>query len=233
MTMKPTKLLHIVLFMLGALGPAAALSCGGVAGEVGTETGNPPVLDKLRLRLEVRDSGVTVIGEAGAVSPGGARVTVRNLTSGEARTVTAAADGSFSARLRGGLEDGYEVTVSSRGEDTTEGVPSDMGSGMSSCDAGPVLLQRCGTSACHGSGSPFSAFAADEMSAASFVDIESAGPCVDEGRIIDSANPEDSLILTKLGPNPPCGSQMPLTAPGQLSVEEVACIASWLDSFRR
>ena len=91
--------------------------CGGSA-EPGTETGNPPGVEARRLHIVLRDSGVEVVGDAGAVSPG-ARVRVTNTSSGEQAEATARADGSVSVIVPGSLEDEYDVTVSNGGGSQT------------------------------------------------------------------------------------------------------------------
>ena len=45
--------------------------------------------------------------------------------------------------------------------------------------------------------------------------------------LADPDDPEASLLYTKLAPNPPCGSQMPLAAP-PLSDAEAACVLEWI-----
>ena len=236
------------ILLLGALAgvPFAATSCGGTAQEVGTETGNPPILDKLKLRLLVRTGSVEVIGDAGAVAPGGVEVTVRNLTNGEERTVASAADGSFSVVLRGGIEDGYEVTISSNGRNTSVSVDEASGSGeipgstnppvddpppMFMCDAAPLLVQRCGVAGCHGAGSAFTAFAANADAPNDFIDVVPDLGGEQCGLVIDSSDPLESLLLRKIEgrQGAACGGLMPLGPP--LSTAEVDCVRSWLLSL--
>jgi len=91
--------------------------CGGTA-EPGTETGNPPGIEARRLHIVLRDSGVEVVGDPGAVSPG-ASVRVTNRSSGEQAEATARADGSVNVVVLGSLEDEYDVTVSNGGGSQT------------------------------------------------------------------------------------------------------------------
>jgi len=48
-------------------------------------------------------------------------------------------------------------------------------------------------------------------------------------KLIDSAEPEKSLIYTKLT-TPPCGSKMPVVPP-YLTATEAACVLSWIKSI--
>jgi hypothetical protein len=48
-------------------------------------------------------------------------------------------------------------------------------------------------------------------------------------KLIDSAEPEKSLIYMKLS-TPPCGSKMPVVPP-YLTATEVACVLSWIKSI--
>jgi hypothetical protein len=228
--MRRLRFASILLFAALACAPLVATSCGGTAQEVGTETGNPPILDKLKLRLLVRTGSVEVIGDPGAVAPGGVEVTVRNLTSGEARTVASAADGSFSVVLRGGIEDGYEVTVSANG--TNSSVSVDQDDGAPTCDAPLLLVQSCGQVSCHGAGSSFGAFAASESAPNDFVDAEPALLDAQCGLIIDSSDPLESLLLRKVEDRQggACGGAMPLGTQG-LNTPDVDCIKSWLLSL--
>ena len=74
-----------------------------------TQTGNPPVLDLRRITLEVSNSEVHIVGKPGAVKPGGTRIEIENLRTGQVVVVTAADDGSFDARVDGSLDDEFEV----------------------------------------------------------------------------------------------------------------------------
>ncbi len=97
--------------------------CGGATndGLLGTETGNPPVVDSRKLRLVAGASGVELIGEAGAV-PSGAQLRLDNRSTGASAVVTAGADGSFQLELAGSPLDTYEVTVTDRGGTVTLGL---------------------------------------------------------------------------------------------------------------
>ncbi|HKP64958.1 MAG TPA: carboxypeptidase-like regulatory domain-containing protein [Polyangiales bacterium] len=74
-----------------------------------TQTGNPPVIKTDRVALHLSSSDVRVIGEPGAVEPGGAKVEVINLTTGMSFTTQAAPDGSFDVEVSGSANDAYSV----------------------------------------------------------------------------------------------------------------------------
>lgn len=59
-------------------------------------------------------------------------------------------------------------------------------------------------------------------------DVEAA-TC--DGLLVDTANPEASLMYTKCAePDPECGNQMPLSGP-RLDDEDLACILAWIESL--
>ena len=146
----PTPLKTILL--LCALAPMTLARCGGSASDasddvlLGTETGNPPVIKKEALHLEVAPGGVRLIGTPGAITPG-ADVQVTNRRTGETVATSAAADGSVDLTLGGQTNDVYEVTVRRGGQSTTITLTgSDLPSDLStlSCEAlgnalGPVI----------------------------------------------------------------------------------------------
>ena len=49
------------------------------------------------------------------------------------------------------------------------------------------------------------------------------------GLLIDSASPDQSVLLTKLTDTPPFQFQMPLGAP-PISAEEMACVQAWVQA---
>ena len=70
--------------------------------------------------------------------------------------------------------------------------------------------------------------------AASFVDVLSVRD-PDCGRIIDSRDYSQSLLLTKITgryPQPGCGGRMPIGS-FIITEEQTECLASWLQQFQR
>jgi hypothetical protein len=96
--------------VLIALCPALLGHCGG-ATQQATETGNPPGVAEQKLHILLRNTGVEVVGDAGAVGAG-ANVSVTNRSSGDHGEAIAKVDGSFDIVVPGSLQDEYEVTVS-------------------------------------------------------------------------------------------------------------------------
>ena len=103
------------------------------------------------------------------------------------------------------------------------------------CDAVTVvLLPRCGGGSCHSNADArIGDFAAGRQQAESFIDVPSVrnASC---GKIIDSQDPSQSLLLRKLigdFPIPTCGGPMPVSG-GDLTDEQIDCMASWLQQFR-
>src|SRR5690242_17105940 len=74
--------------------------------------GNPPVIDADRVALVLQDDGVHVVGEKGAVTPGGVTIHVRNLVSDKSASGRAASSGSFDVKAPGGVNDGFSVQAS-------------------------------------------------------------------------------------------------------------------------
>jgi hypothetical protein len=103
---------HLLVIVVGSL-IAACFSANKPLDS--TQTGNPPVIDTERVALRVSRSDVRVIGAAGAVEPGGAKVEVKNLTTGMSFTTKAAADGSFDLTISGSENDAYSVSAKAGG----------------------------------------------------------------------------------------------------------------------
>lgn len=139
------------MLLLCALAPFTLARCGGSANDpghelLGTETGNPPVIKKEALHLEVAPGGMRLIGAPGAVTPG-AEVRVTNQRTGASAATTAAANGSVDLSISGETSDVYEVIVTREGQQasvtlTMADLPSDLST--LSCEAlgnalGPVI----------------------------------------------------------------------------------------------
>jgi hypothetical protein len=103
----------------------------------------------------------------------------------------------------------------------------------SSFDPGGFLVSNCGTEACHGAGSAtfFAVHGRDRARALLRAAQPSPGGyCQKHPRLIDSANPGQSLIVQKLvAGHEVCGSPMPITGgPHLLARSEVRCFAQWI-----
>jgi hypothetical protein len=99
------------------------------------------------------------------------------------------------------------------------------------CDGFGLVQQYCGSANCHGTpDGAFGGFASSEAAARDFIGEESALACAGQGDIIDPENPSDSLLVTKLSADPPCGSQMPQNG-DPLTPDEVACIEEWISGL--
>ena len=92
-----------------------------------------------------------------------------------------------------------------------------------------IFIPSCATSSCHSA-------RAQQGS----LDLESPGlpkRLLDKqasggpGLLIDSKAPDRSVLVTKLGDNPPFKFQMPLGAP-PLGADEAACIQDWVRAAR-
>jgi len=139
------------------IGLPVALPLGGCLsshdeGAGSTEPGNPPVIAAALVRVEDRDDSVYVVGEAGAVTPGGAEIEVDNDSTGDSTRVTSEADGSFEASVQGDSSDDFSVgAVDAEGDATmsitqrsavTTGSAGAGGAGTPSCECAPGLELR-------------------------------------------------------------------------------------------
>jgi hypothetical protein len=111
-----------------------------------TETGNPPVIDAERVTLMVEHDEVHVVGDKGAVTPGGVTITVRNLVSGKSANSDAAKDGSFDVKAPGSVNDGFRLQASNGVAESkpvfvtqTSAVQGDGKSGALSCEQQTML----------------------------------------------------------------------------------------------
>lgn len=102
------------------------------------------------------------------------------------------------------------------------------GGGGVSCDVvAEVFEVSCNGGGCHDGSAPGN-FGTSEAAALALVDQPtSIAAC---GNFIDTVNPEDSALLTKLD-DPPCGlNRMPLGRP-DLSASQLSCLQEWIESL--
>jgi hypothetical protein len=114
-----------------------AVGCSSTHTPGSTETGNPPVIDAQKISLVVSSGEVHIVGKPGAVTPGGAEITIQVVGSDAVVTTKSAEDGSFEAKVAGGAESVFEVHASSGGEDS-ETVYATHDSATISTDAGEL-----------------------------------------------------------------------------------------------
>lgn len=93
-------------------------------------------------------------------------------------------------------------------------------------DVPMLLAERCSGDVCHSAETPAAGLDLTSPNLASRVVGVAASGC--EGQVLVS--PEGatrSLLFGKLGPNPACGSPMPLGG-DPLSADEVECVGAWI-----
>jgi hypothetical protein len=88
-----------------------------------------------------------------------------------------------------------------------------------------VFVPKCGGATCHGGTAPQQGLDLVSPGVASRVVGLTAKGCA--ATLADPDDPAASLLYTKLAPNPPCGSQMPL-AQLPLSQAEADCVLEWI-----
>ena len=106
------------------------------------------------------------------------------------------------------------------------------------CDAPTkVLTPKCGIGSCHGNqNAVMGDFGIDAEHALKFVD-KPATRHPECGRIIDSRDYSQSLLLLKIRGDIKdpvlCGGIMPIPSFPPLSATQIDCVASWLQQFQR
>lgn len=99
------------------------------------------------------------------------------------------------------------------------------------CDVhSDVFSRSCGNSVCH-EGTINGLDLLGRNVEARLLDVPAGGPiCKSSGlKLINSAMPEQSLLLLKLTPNPPCGSPMPLgSGPSGLTQAQLDCVKAFV-----
>jgi hypothetical protein len=176
----------------------------------------PPIEDELRGALAANFGGASmVVGSAGSSGSG---------TGGRGGSGSGTSGNSGSANTSGSSGGG---AAGSGSEPVGGGGSGDF------CDAYPIIEGSCalGGSGCHGEGSGQGAFAVGEDGVLDFVDRPSTKGNACDQLFIDSTNPEDSLIYTRLFAAD-CGGTLQMPAAGDLLTEEQSdCVLSWLQQF--
>jgi hypothetical protein len=97
------------------------------------------------------------------------------------------------------------------------------------CDIPTLFEERCGTSNCHAAGGTLAA--ALDLTSPGVEDRVSGAPgnnCV--GVLADPADPESSLLYSKLVATPTCGARMPLGGE-PLNEDELDCMRDWISGL--
>jgi hypothetical protein len=97
------------------------------------------------------------------------------------------------------------------------------------CDMPKLFEERCGGSICHGNGD--STAAGLDLTSPNVEQRVSGAPgtaCV--GILADPADPEASLLYTKVVGMPTCGARMPLTGE-PLTEDELSCMRDWISGL--
>ena len=143
----------------------------------------------------------------------------------------AATIASFLAACAGTLDDpsAFNQDLQFPIDDGTDGGgPGGGDGGVVNCAAATtaIFVPTCGRVGCHSGANPQAGLdLVSPMLAARLINHPAYGDPTK--LLIDSANPDDSALLTKLGSSFPFGSQMPfLSAP--LPTREVLCVRNWI-----
>lgn len=150
-------------------------------------------------------------------------------------TAAATAVSGGLAACAGSLNDPAEFgSGSSTMDSSSNGGSSSADAGLLACAVDvptAIFKQTCGVVSCHNPASPAEGLDLESPNVASrLVDVpENEDPSLGLF-LIDSANPPQSVILTKLqAATVPYGSQMPFGGT-PLTSQQVACVGAWINS---
>ena len=172
------------------------------------------------------------------VAPGGAELDLGGAASGDARVPEVVGGSSPSAGAGASSDAGRvgDVQVTDAGTELGERPSTEPAEARVYCDAPTlVLTASCGNGSCHSNGGvAIGDFAIGPERIPPFIDkVSTRGPQC--GLIIDTHDPNASLILTKvIGTYPDgCGGAMPVGSFGDLTEAQIECLANWVQQFRR
>jgi hypothetical protein len=132
-----------------------------------------------------------------------------------------------SAACPGSLPDPLEFEATDAGAlATIEGSAPEAGADGGCPDVPALLAQSCGTSGCHDSTTK--AEALDLVSPDVTARLVGVPASEGAGLLIDPGTPSDSVLYTKLLPNPPFGARMPTG--GTLDEATTQCVLAWVTS---
>ena len=110
------------------------------------------------------------------------------------------------------------------GEKEEDTLPDDL-----YCDVPQLFEERCGSAACHSNGD--SAAAGLDLTSPGVEDRVSGAAGINcMGVLADPADPDSSLLYTKLMDTPTCGARMPLTGE-HLTEDEMTCVRDWISGL--
>jgi len=101
------------------------------------------------------------------------------------------------------------------------------------CDAKPIFEASCAGSLCHQAGNVESPhdFVSPGVESRLYDFAPVKSDCSTE-KIINSANPDSSLMITKINGTHNCGEGMPVPYPTTaLSARDLACVESWVNEL--
>jgi hypothetical protein len=167
------------------------------------------------------DGGSASTSSAGAGGNGGMAGDADEPASPDAEASGGAAGGSMASGAAG------SGMAGAAGADSEAAAESPAATGRG-CDGFGVLETYCATSGCHGMpNAALGDFASSEDAAREFIGVQGRISCAGQGAIIDTDDPEASVLVAKMSDDPPCGTQMPPQG-DPLTDEEVACVVEWI-----
>jgi len=209
----------------------ARLSLGGIAAAGCSGSEYPAIDAEFADAVAAAYPGPTALGAGGSSAGAGGSASVPNsadtsLGGSAALPPLEANGGSAGLGGRAGLE-GASGSAQAGSSSLPASGTGGSAPATTACDGFAILAANCGTSGCHGEGSNLGTFAASESAARGYIGKNGAVTCAGQGPIIDPSDPASSMLVQKMGDDPPCGNYMPL-AGALLSDAEIACIEDWM-----
>lgn len=175
--------------------------------------------------------GVGCSDDRAASGGTGARGGVAGSTAGTGGVAGTA--GNASGGMAGTAGTGGVAGSAGSGAAGSAGSGGQGGSGGSTpCDApGTVFAYSCSNLNCHSTYVQAASLDLQSMGVAMRVrDVDASlnDDCAGHGKLVNVANPDASLMLTKLEDAPPCGNRMPDHLSAPLSAEQKQCVRDWV-----
>lgn len=128
---------------------------------------------------------------------------------------------------------GSSPAMGSSASGSTAGASSSASSSSAGCASSvptTIFVPTCGASGCHNAASKQEGLDLTSPGLASrLVDVREAEQPSLNLFLVSSAQPDQSVLLTKLGASVPYGAQMPLGG-APLTAQQIACVRSWIVS---
>jgi hypothetical protein len=158
---------------------AALALCACNVAHNSTETGNPPVIDLKKISLVVSADGVRIVGQPGAVTPGGADIELQVAGSSEVIRGKSEPDGSFDIALDADANAVVEVSATDGDQRSSSVRVMRGGASVGGDDAGTLSCMERSQMASQMLGAAVKADASTCQTAADCVQVSNRTVCTD------------------------------------------------------